>query len=332
MAPPIPWPARIDLARTPTPLESLPALSAELGVQLLVKRDDLTGTPLSGNKVRKLEYLLADAQARGCDTLITGGGSGSNHCRATAVVAARHGLQCHLLLRVDDPQQPPAPQGNLLLSRLVGAHVRWIDGEQWTNRRVVFQQVAAELQAAGRRPYVIPEGGSNATGSWGYVRAVAELRDQLDDGPWTLVHASGSGGTGAGLAAGIRMFDLPWRAVAINVCDDEAYFLRVTGGIVQEMLRGMDLPTRDGPDFEVIDGYVGRGYAKSRPEELALIGRLARDQGLLLDPVYTGKAMFGLVSELRRDPAALGERIVFLHTGGVFGLFAAADALTKTLL
>ena len=327
----IAWPPHVELARTPTPLEALPRLSQELGVDLRVKRDDLTGTPLSGNKVRKLEFLLADALAQGCDTLITGGGSGSNHCRATAAVAASHGLDCHLLLRVADPAAPPAPQGNLLLSKLVGAHMRWIDAAQWAARTALFEQVRLELLEQGRKPYIIPEGGSNALGSWGYVRCVAELVEQLDDGPWTLVHAAGSGGTGAGLTAGVRLHGLPWRVLAVNVCDDRETFLRVTNELVDEMLAGLDLAPPSTPVFDVLDGYVGRGYARSRPEELALIAHVACTEGLLLDPVYTGKAMFGLASTLREHPDFLGERVVFMHTGGVFGLFAAAEDLATAL-
>ncbi len=319
------WPERIVLARKPTPVEPLGRLSQELGVHLRVKRDDLTGASLSGNKVRKLEFLLAEALAQGCDTLITGGGSGSNHCRATAIVAARHGLDCHLLLRVADPAAPPSPQGNLLLSRLVGAQVHWIDFEQWAARATGFEDLRQQLLAQGRRPYVIPEGGSNALGSWGYVGCVAELREQLDPGPWTLVHAAGSGGTSAGLTAGVRLYDLPWRVLAVNVCDDRDYFMGVTGDLVERMLRGLELPAPAEPVFDVLDGNVGRGYALSQPQELEFIAHVARTEGLLLDPVYTGKAMFGLVSALRADPGRFGERVVFIHTGGVFGLFNAAD-------
>src|SRR5262249_55103298 len=160
----------------------------------LCKRDDLTGAALTGNKVRKLEFLLAEAQAEGADTVVTCGGAQSNHCRATALAAARLGLRSVLLLRVPDPKQPPPVDGNILLDRLGGAELRWVSREEYARRAELFPMVAAELRRAGRKPYLIPEGGSNATGAWGYVRAMEELKSQLAPGPVTIVYAAGSGG------------------------------------------------------------------------------------------------------------------------------------------
>jgi D-cysteine desulfhydrase len=191
-------------------------------------------------------------------------------------------------------------------------------------------RAAAELEAAGRRPYVIPEGGSNALGAWGYVRAMEELAPDLARlGRATIVYAAGSGGTGAGLIAGARLLGLDVRVVGVNVCDDRAYFVNAIGAIVEDMRLG--LPFDRARDVEIIDGYVGLGYARSRPEELRLIARVARTEGLVLDPVYTGKAFFGLVSELARAPGSLGERVVFLHTGGIFGLLAKSAELAPLL-
>lgn len=326
---------RVPLARLPTPVEPLrrllPALlqDATRAPALHVKRDDLTGTPLSGNKVRKLELLFGEALAQGADTVITCGGAQSNHCRATALACAQLGLRAVLLLRIGDPADPPPPQGNLLLDRLCGAEVRFITPAQYQDRAALLEETAAALRAAGRRPYVIPEGGSNALGSLGYALAVRELAEQLGAdaaGPLTLCHATGSGGTGAGLVLGVALLGLPWRVVGVNVCDDRAYFVRAIGDILDDIAARFDLPAaavlsarRD--ELEILDGYVGRGYALSRPEELALLRDACRAEGLVLDPVYTGKAMFGLISALRRDPRALGERVVFFHTGGLFGLF-----------
>src|SRR5512140_31204 len=166
---------RVPLARLPTPLEPSPRLGAELGLELLYKRDDLTGLELSGNKARKLELLLAEAEASGADTLVTCGGAQSNHCRATAFAAAKRGLRCVVLLRVPDPSRPPALEANSLLDRLAGAELRWISHEDYARRVEVMAGIADELRAAGRRPYVIPEGGSSALGSLGYALAVAEL-------------------------------------------------------------------------------------------------------------------------------------------------------------
>ncbi len=333
---------RVPLACLPTPVEPLRRLLPALlpgaaGLpELLCKRDDLTSAPLSGNKVRKLELLLGEALAQGADTVITCGGVQSNHCRATALAAARLGLGSVLLLRTADPARPPALQGNLLLDRLAGAELRFITPAAYRERAALLEQTAGELRAAGRRPYVIPEGGSNALGSLGYALAVQELAGQLGE-PWTrrpltLCHATGSGGTGAGLLLGVAALGLPWRVAGFNVCDDRAYFVRVMGVILDDAARRFHLPAaaalserRDA--FDVRDGYVGRGYALSRPEELALLAEACRLEGLVLDPVYTGKALFGLVAELKQDPAALGEAVVFFHTGGIFGLFDEDKAL-----
>jgi len=317
------YPKRIPLAQLPTPVRPARQLSAELGTELLWKRDDLTGSTLTGNKVRKLEFLIADAMEAEADTLLTCGGEQSNHCRATAVAAAELGLRTQLLLRTRDPKAPPATEANLLLDRLVGAEIRWLSHEDYRRRAQIFFEVEAALRAAGRRPYVIPEGGSNALGAWGYIRCVEELAAQLPaDEAATLVYAAGSGGTGAGLILGVKLLRLKWRVVGVNVCDDRDYFVRVIGALVEDAIERYQLDVRFArSEIEIIDGYVGAGYARSQPAELASLCQVARKEGLVLDPVYTGKAFFGMASELKRDPRRFGDRIVFLHTGGVFGLF-----------
>ena len=234
----IEYPERITRARLPTPVEPMTRLSQQLGVQLLVKRDDLTGSALSGNKIRKLEFLFAEARAQGCDTVVTCGGEQSNHCRATAVAATQLGFQSYLLLRTDDPARPPATDANILLDKLVGAEVRWVSRDEYKRRAEIFPQVAELLRARGRKPYLIPEGGSNALGAWGYVKCVDELAHDLGREPATLVYAAGSGGTGAGLILGIKLLGLPWRAVGVNVCDDEAYFVAEIGKIVEDARAG----------------------------------------------------------------------------------------------
>lgn len=328
----IPYPPRVRRARLPTPVEPAPRLSQQLGVELWFKRDDLTGAALSGNKIRKLEFLFAEAKTNGADMVITCGGEQSNHCRATAIAAAQLGLGSYLLLRTADPHHPPAIEANILLDRLVGAQIRWVSREQYQRRSQLFDEVAAELRAAGRRPYAIPEGGSNALGSWGYVACVEELREEFGDEPLTILYAAGSGGTGAGLHLGIKLLGLPWRAVGVNVCDDRDYFVRVIGEIIEEAIIRWKLDLRfDRREVEIRDGYVGAGYAKSRPEELALLRDVARQEGLILDPVYTGKAFYGLVNELARDRQTFGPRICFLHTGGIFGLFPKAEQLAPLL-
>lgn len=338
MIPRLPFPRKIPLARAGTPLEPLLRTSGVLGVEILVKRDDLTGAELSGNKVRKLEFLFAEAQDQGADTVITCGGEQSNHCRATAMAAARLGLASRVVLRTDDPAAPPPTTGNILLDRLAGASIRWISRPDWARRNAIMEEEAAAVRAAGGKPYIIPEGGSNAMGSWGYVACAAELADDLaalSARPTTIVFACGSGGTAAGLALGAKLVGLPERGVkvaAVNVCDDRAYFERVITRICGEMTSRWSLSTSIAADeLDIVDGHVGRGYAKSRPEEIATMRDVCRRDGLVLDPVYTGKAFHGVVTELARDRARFGERIVFVHTGGIFGLFPAADEIAPLL-
>lgn len=328
----LPYPDRIPIAQTPTPVEPLARLAKRYGVELLVKRDDLTGAALSGNKVRKLEFLLAEAQAQRADTVLTCGGAQSNHCRATAIAARRLGLDSLLLLRIPDLDNPPPTDGNILLDRLVGATIRWVSRAEYAERTKLFERLAGEIRARGHRPYVIPEGGSNALGAWGYVRCVEELSRELPPGKATLVYATGSGGTGAGLLLGVKLLGLDWRVVGINVCDDRDYFVRVIGEIVEQAIRHYQLGlafSRD--EIEIVDGYVGAGYAQSQPAELRLIADVARTEAQFLDPVYTGKAFYGMTRELEKHRACFGDRVVFIHTGGIFGLFPKSSEFAAVL-
>ena len=333
-------PPRLNLANLPTPLEPLDRISRKMGLPIYVKRDDLTGSALSGNKIRKLEFVLAEARARAADVILTCGGAQSNHCRATAVAAARMGLKSRLILRTEDPQHPPEPpQGNILLDRLAGAEIVWITPEQYRQVDQCFAREAEQLKRQGLKPYIIPEGASNALGAWGYIQAARELKDDLDRIPQSpspdtsLVIATGSGGTAAGLILGCKLNRQFARVVCINVCDDEDYFRNKIGEICERAIERYNLPLAFDrqADIRIVDGYVGRGYALSRPAELALIRDVARAEGLFLDPVYTGKAFYGLVSELEKHPGCFGERIVFIHTGGLFGLFPKAAELALLL-
>ncbi len=335
----IAYPSRIKLARLPTPVQPLKRFGRKLGVELYLKRDDLTGVALSGNKIRKLEFAMADALSKGADTVLTCGGAQSNHARATAIVSAMLGLGCRLILRTPDPAQPPPLEGNILLDRMAGAEIVWITPEEYKHRDTVFDREAAQLRQSGRNPYVIPEGASYAAGTWGYIRAAEELAGDIAALPegknrsTTIIHATGSGGTAAGMILGAKMAGLDARITAVNVCDDRAYFTRVIGGICEDVIAGYDLNvdfSRE-RDIHIVDGYVGRGYALSRPEELSLICEMARLEGVFLDPVYTGKAFFGMVRELERHPGCFGERIIFIHTGGIFGLFPKAEEIEKQL-
>lgn len=332
-------PPRVPLANTPTRGHWL-RYADRLGTKIWVKRDDQTGSELSGNKVRKLEFLLGEAIAVRATHVITCGGEQSNHARATALAAAQLGLASVLILRCDDPAHPPATTGNILLDRLVGAELRWISRAQWRDRNRLLEEEAQRIRADGGIPYVIPEGGSNALGTWGYIRCAKELAHDLDgiaapDHPVTIIYPCGSGGTGAGLIIGAKLFGFAERGIrvaGVNVCDDRAYFVAAIGRICDDAERQFGLPVHVAPeDIDIVDGHVGRGYAKSRPEELATIRDVCRSDGVVLDPVYTGKAFHGVVTELARDPARFGRAVAFLHTGGIYGLFAAPEILSQVL-
>jgi D-cysteine desulfhydrase len=331
-------PARIDLARTPTPLQPLRRWSEKLGVNLMIKRDDLTGAALSGNKIRKLEFALADAKSKKADTILTCGGEQSNHCRATAIAAAMLGLNCRLLLRTADPSNPPPPEGNILLDRMAGAEIIWITPEEYKRRDELFTREADALRNQEKVPYIIPEGASYPVGAWGYISAMDELVSDIseittDDEPVTIIHACGSGGTAAGLILGAKLTGVPIRIASVNVCDDQEYFSNVVGGICEKAITDYHLGISfdRSTDIDIIDGYVGRGYALSQPEELEIICEMARIEGIFLDPVYSGKAFFGMVQELKRDPGCFGNHIVFIHTGGIFGLFPVAKQMAPLL-
>lgn len=328
-------PPRLEIARTKTPLHKLERLSDKLGVEIYLKRDDLTGSELSGNKVRKLEFLLADAKAKGADTVITCGGAQSNHCRATALAAARCGLKSVLLLRTANPKHPPEAEGNILLDKMAGAEIVWITPEEYANRFDRFEQENSRLQQLGRTPYIIPEGGSNHIGSWGYVLAMEEIATDMKDlkidenQDTTVLSATGSGGTTAGLLLGKKMLDVDVNVVGVNVCDNEEYFVNEIHRICEKFCLTYQVGISVAKDdICIIDGYVGDGYALSRKEELQAIYDLAKLEGIVLDPVYTGKAYYAMISEISRNKQVFGKRVIFVHTGGLFGLFPVADQLT----
>ncbi len=332
-------PPRIALANQPTRGHWL-RYGEGLGPRFWLKRDDHTGSELMGNKVRKLEYLMAEAVAENATHVITCGGEQSNHARATAFAACQLGMKSVLILRTDDPQKPPAATGNILLDKLVGSEIVWISRPAWKQRNQLLAEQADKVRAAGGKPYVVPEGGSNALGSWGYVRAMHELAHDLADiaspaHPVTVVYACGSGGTGAGLVTGAKLLGLAARGIrvaGVNVCDDRAYFLDAIGRICADMEARWSIGANvTADDIDMVDGHVGLGYAKSRPEELATIRDVCRSDGVVLDPVYTGKAFHGVVTELKQNPQRFGSAVAFVHTGGMFGLFPSHELFTPLL-
>ena len=329
-------PARLRLVHAPTPLVSLPRLSDRLGLDLWIKRDDASGGVEAGNKVRKLEYLLADALAQGADTVLTCGALQSNHCRATVALAARLGLAPIVFLRTTDPMAPVPTTGNAMLMRLFGAEIHRISPADYRDRDALMRAAAETLRRTGKKPYVIPEGGSNGLGSLGYVEAMRELRVQLDHGLAggrsfdLVVHACGSGGTAAGLALGAAAYDIAPRVVAVAVCDDRAYFERVASRIVDEA-RALTPRLGAPATLAIDDRWKGPAYGVASDEQRRFVVDMARSFGLALDPVYTGKALFGLASMVKAEPALLGKRVLFVHTGGLPGLLAEGPALEGDL-
>ena len=323
------YPDRIQLAQLPTPLQPLNRLSEQLGgPRIWLKRDDLTGSVLSGNKVRKLEFVVARARAQGADTLITCGGTQSNHCRATAMVAAQLGLKCHLILRQD-----PLPDssgdlhdGNLMLDQLAGAQVDVYPAKGFAAQlRARLQNAADKSIELGAKPYVIPVGASDGVGIWGYIAAAEELKADFARAsikPSQIVCATGSGGTQAGLTVGAKLQGLNAKVLGFAVCDSSEYFHAKVKSDIAHWRR--EYPGfADGLSFDthVNDQYVGAGYALADNEVLDTIAWVARKEGVLLDPVYTGKAFHGLIEEIKSGAFAAEADVVFIHTGGIFGLF-----------
>ncbi len=329
---------RIPLVHGPTPLVKRRGLDDLLGIDLWIKRDDATGGAEAGNKVRKLEWLLGDAATRDANTVITCGGLQSNHARATALACASLGLGCLLVLRVEDPAHTPLPAtGNVLLDRMAGAEIRLISRSEYAQRGAIMESAALEMRDRGRRPYVVPEGGSNGLGSLGYVECMRETAAQMrrglagGDAPFdVVVLACGSGGTAAGVALGAAKFGLARAVRAIAVCDDAAYFEKTIARIAAEA-RAWDPSLGDPAPLVVDDTSKGPAYGVSTPEQRETILRVARASGLVLDPVYTGKAMHGLESAIERGDVPRGAKVLFLHTGGLPGLLAQGEAFGADL-
>lgn len=312
---------RVQIGHLPTPVEPLDRLSARLGgPRLLVKRDDQTGLATGGNKTRKLEYLVGEALEGRADVLVTGGAPQSNHARQTAAAAAKFGLGAVLVLRGEPPD---ARTGNLLLDELLGADIRWA-GEQDMNH--ALQATAEQLWSAGRRPALIPYGGSNPVGASGYVAAMEELMAQLETAGEevdTILFPSSSGGTQAGLVVGARALGFSGRIVGISVDKPRDTLAAHVAALATETAARLNQPFTFAPDeIEVNDAYLGGGYAVIGDAEREAIRVFARSEGLLLDPVYTGRAAAGLIDLIRKEQFSRDQTVLFWHTGGTAGLFS----------
>ena len=317
---------RIKLAHLPTPLEYLPRLTEYLGgPSIYVKRDDCTGLASGGNKTRKLEFLMADALAQNADTIITQGAVQSNHARQTAAAAARLGLDCELLFenRIREPNHIYLNSGNVFLDRLFGAGIHHHPGG--TDMNAAMEELAADLREQGRKPYVIPGGGSNRIGALGYVDCAMELLQQANQQQLKVdcvLHATGSAGTQAGLVTGLRAThaNIPVLGIGVNAAreaqEGKVYQLAVetaehigAGGCVRR------------EDVVANCDYIGPGYGIPTPGMRAALLLLARLEGLLFDPVYSGKGLAGMIDLVEKGEFRAGQNIVFIHTGGSAGLF-----------
>jgi D-cysteine desulfhydrase len=309
---------RLNFSHLPTPIETLPRLSKFFGgPQLLVKRDDQTGLAFGGNKTRKLEFLVAEAREEGAKTLITGGALQSNHCRQTAAAATRFGFKCILVLSGDKPQHA---SGNLLLDLLFGAEIVYVADRKDRDR--ILQETFDRATQEGTKPYLVPYGGSNATGALGYAFAMKELIDQNVGADW-IAFATSSGGTHAGLLSGQRVFGFNGKILGISVDEPEEWLKKE----VSQLAAATSEKIGDRIEFTPADvlvnaDYCDAGYGVVTEREREAIRLLARHEGLLLDPVYTGRAAAGMIDLIRKGFFKKDETVLFLHTGGLPALFA----------
>jgi D-cysteine desulfhydrase len=324
-------PARLELALTPTPIMKLERLSRHLGVELFLKRDDLTGLLESGNKVRKLEFLVGEALQQGADTLVTCGTLQSNCCRAVSAVAARLGLRAVLAVK---GARPEAYDGNLLLNRLLGAEVRYLSDQEFANADQVLERLAEEIRMQGGRPYVIPESGSNEVGALGYLECAVEIAKQITHGAPrfdTVVVTAFSGGSQAGLLMGKQLGGLAADVVGVPIAFSAEHVRGYIARTIEQAIRRFGFALDVPKTIHLLDGYQGAGRAGVDDEALGTIIRLAQQEGVLLDPVYTVKAFAGLLGTLARDRKALGQRVCFIHTGGLYSVFPFRDRLSRLL-
>ncbi len=313
---------KLHFANLPTPIEEIQLVDADLPVHLYIKRDDFTGMGFSGNKIRKLEYLLYEAIENDVTDIITTGGIQSNHARATAMACAKLGLHAHLLLRGDEQAEKEA---NNFLNHLAGAEVRYVPPHDYALRsKELMEHWKKSIEDEGGKAMIIPLGASNALGSVGYVEAFEEIMDQEQEEERhydLIVTTVGSGGTLSGLIYGNKLNNNPAKVIGITVSDPaEVFAEKVVPRILHDLneLYGNDLKFTD-EDIQILDGYQGLGYAKSKVEELEFIKDFTTQTGIILDPVYTGKAMYGLMNEILSGNLSEYENVLFIHTGGTLG-------------
>lgn len=321
---------RFVLAHVPTPLEPLARLRQHIGgPRLYIKRDDCTGLALGGNKTRKAEFLVGAALAEGATVIVSEGGLQSNHVRQTAAAAAKAGLKCHLVLDHHVPIETAIyrQNGNLLLDRVLGAVTHLCTTGE--TRADLIARLLPRLQAEGEVPYYIPTGGSNEVGALGYAAAALELLQQSKEAGISIdrvLFATASGGTQAGLVVGMALADARLQVLGIDIEGEADTLAADVRKIMEACARKLELPRALSDDtVEICRGYAGPGYGVATPGMLEAVRLMAKLEGIVLDPVYTGKAMAGLIDLVRSGHFAADETIVFIHTGGVPAMFAYAD-------
>lgn len=324
---------RVKLCHSPTPLEPLENLTRLLGgPRLYMKRDDCTGLATGGNKTRKLEFLMADALAQKADTVITQGAVQSNHARQTAAAAAKLGMACEIILerRIEHTDADYEDSGNVLLDRLFNASIRHVPGGSDMN--AAMEKVAEEVRGRGGKPYIIPGGGSNPTGALGYVNCAMEILQQANDRGLKIdcvVHATGSTGTQAGLLAGFEGTNSGIPVLGVSVRQPKELQEKMVYDLASRTADHVGIKGGiDRARVAVEDGYYGRGYGLPTPAMIEAVELTARHEGILLDPVYTGKGMAGLIGLVRKGRFAKKETVVFVHTGGAVGLFGYRSVFT----
>ena len=328
----LPWHQQpcLQLGHWPTPLEPLRNLSAELGGPTIwVKRDDCTGLAVGGNKTRKLEYLMGDALARGADTVVTFGAVQSNHARQTAAACAKAGLTCHQILSRSVANDNPGYEsnGNVLLGNLLGAKQHIVDVE---DTRDLTRSLLADLKAAGHEPYIIPAGGSNAQGALGYARCAEELQQQCMELGINLdcvVHASSSAGTQAGLLYGLAQLGCQPRVLGINVYhDDPGQLQQRVAALLEDLQQEFGHAESAPPAVEVNHAYLGDGYGQPTAQCLSAIRMAASLEGLLFDPVYSGKALAAMIDQVTLGNLQKFDDVILIHTGGSPALYVYEQA------
>ena len=309
----------------------LERLSEKTGTRIWLKRDDLTDMVASGNKIRKLEYSIGQALAENADVLVTWGGVQSNHCRATAALAARLGLKSHLVLRGSEPE---IADGNLLLDQILGANVSFLSLDEYRDMEATYAMLQTDYANQGLTTYAIPVGASDEVGLWGYINCAEELAsdaNRVSINPDAIVSATGSGGTLAGLIIGNSLHKCGASIYGFNVCDDEEYFLNKIASDFRAWKERYDAELDiESLEINIVDGYVGPGYGRATGEVFATIHELAQLEGIVLDPVYTGKAFNGMLQEIQSGRFRGMNDIIFVHTGGLYGLFPQRQELFKS--